>query len=192
MRMWQCICDCGNSTIVPTEKLNSGHTQSCGCLHKERTSIARRTHGLAGTNIYTRWSKMVSRCTNSHDAAFRDYGGRGIEVCERWYNFAEFFEDMGMPPFIGASLERVENDKGYSKDNCIWADQKVQANNRRNNVLFHEMHLLDAARLIGINYKTLHERVTISGISTIQELYARAKSRTKAKIAVAMLLPEFR
>ena len=191
MRMWNCVCDCGRTTVVPTEKLNSGHTQSCGCLHKERTSAARKTHGLAGTNIYTRWSKLVSRCTNSHDDAFAEYGGRGIAVCERWRGFAEFFEDMGMPPFKGATIERLNNDKGYSKDNCIWATQTVQANNKRSNVHFHGLPIAKAAELIGIEYKTLHERVSMSGICTIQELYARSKKRTRDKISAAMLLPEF-
>lgn len=189
--MWNCLCECGKSTVVPTEKLNSGHTRSCGCLQRERTSKAKRTHGLARTNIYSRWTKIISRCTKTSDAAYDSYGGRGIAVCDRWLSFENFLEDMGMPPFPKASIERVDNSKGYSKENCVWADMKTQNNNKRSNVLFHGLSLVKASELIGIEYKTLHERVSSAGITTIQELYARSKKRTKNKIRAAMALPEF-
>lgn len=88
------------------------------------------THGMAGTPIYQIWASMIQRCTNSKDKDYKDYGARGITVCKEWLKFEAFFSDMGHRP-EGRSLDRRENDKGYSKDNCRWATAVEQANNRR-------------------------------------------------------------
>lgn len=125
---WLCKCECGNSTTVLATNLKSGHTTSCGCANTEAIT----KHGLRKSPEYQSWKAMIQRCTNPNAAGYEHYGGRGISVCPEWlHSFAQFFADMGMRPDINYSLDRKDNDKGYSKDNCRWATSSVQNNNRR-------------------------------------------------------------
>lgn len=130
---WVCKCSCGNDVVVPGYDLRSGHTQSCGCLQKERTSKAKKTHGMRHSKEYNIWSKVIDRCKNSNCERYPNYGGRGITVCERWEKFENFFADMGKCP-DGFSIERVNNNGIYEPGNCIYADAFTQAKNRRTRV----------------------------------------------------------
>ena len=128
------VCACGASKEVLISHVTRGRVQSCGCLQKERASqnLAKRqtTHGQFGTKTYAAWRSMRARCENPNSRAYANYGGRGIAVSARWKKFENFLEDMGeCPP--GLTLERKDNSRGYSLDNCIWADWATQANNRR-------------------------------------------------------------
>ena len=119
-------CACGAMKWVEERSVRRGLTQSCG-------SCANKTHGRSKTPEYAVWRSMLARCANPKHPAFHNYGGRGITVCDAWWSFDKFFADMGEQPFKGASIERVNNDLGYSKANCVWATTTEQSRNRRTN-----------------------------------------------------------
>ncbi len=131
---WNCVCDCGKESSVRSGPLVNGQSTSCGCLSKELTRARSIKHGMEGTPSYQLWDGMVRRCSNKNHAAYENYGARGIKVCERWLEFSNFYEDMGVRP-DGMSLDRIDNNKGYSPDNCRWATHKQQCRNTRSNHL---------------------------------------------------------
>lgn len=127
---WICRCRCGSEVSVQSTDLRSGHTKSCGCHRADVSRMRETTHGQSKTATYDIWAGMIGRCTNPNDSVWEYYGGRGIKVCRRWRKFENFFADMGERP-TGRSLDRKNNDQGYSPGNCHWATKKQQANNRR-------------------------------------------------------------
>lgn len=127
-RQWLCQCDCGNQTIVDRTALGAGTTKSCGCLKLEGKH-GQTTNGRT-TGTYRSWLSMIQRCTNPNYPRWKDYGGRGIQVCERWFTAANFIADMGPRP-DGWSIERINNDGNYEPKNCKWIPRPDQAKNRR-------------------------------------------------------------
>jgi len=124
--MYQCVCTCGVERSVKHTHLSDGKTSSCGC------SVMK--HGMTRTNEYKVWDSMIRRCHSKTHAAFESYGGRGITVCDDWRKFEAYYADMGAQP-KGMTLERTDNSKGYSKENCVWASITDQARNRRSTKL---------------------------------------------------------
>lgn len=115
-------------------------------------------HGMIKTPEYASWESMRDRCNNPKSHAWRLYGARGIKVCPEWDNFSKFYEDMGKRP-KGHSLDRIDNSKGYSKENCRWATQKMQCNNRRGNVVFRGETATQAAERLGLKSNSVRSRL---------------------------------
>ena len=117
------LCDCGTEKLVRGGDMAKGTTFGCGC--------GRSTHGMSKSPEYKVWASMIQRCTNKKESAYSNYGGRGIKVSSEWNVFDNFLRDMGLRPDDSLTLERLDNDKGYCKDNCKWASRFDQAQNQR-------------------------------------------------------------
>jgi hypothetical protein len=159
---WLFRCDCGVEKVVFGYSVVHGTVQSCGCLRHD--TKARLKHGGAGTKEFNSWASMRQRCTNPDDAAYQDYGGRGITICSQWDDFAVFLADMGPRP-TGTSLDRRDNEKGYSPENCRWATKQEQVRNRRT-TLFYEydgqkLPLQTWAEHFGVSYQTVWARYKV-------------------------------
>lgn len=128
---WLCECSCGGSKSATGHELASGDTRSCGCLHKEEVGALRRTHGMTKTPTYYSWQAAKERCHNPNNAKYATYGAVGIVMDEEWRgSFETFLADMGERP-KNMTLDRIENSKGYTRDNCRWATQKLQSANKK-------------------------------------------------------------
>lgn len=127
---WACRCDCGAAHEADSFNLKSGSVQSCGCLRSELQVHHGHNRRGSRTRCYNSWTAMLARCTNPRSTKWKDYGGRGIVVCERWWTFENFATDMGDPP-PGRSLDRINVNGNYEPSNCRWATASEQSANRR-------------------------------------------------------------
>lgn len=134
---WRCLCDCGNLCVTEGAKLRKHNTRSCGCLHDETARKRLTIHGKSETRLYAIWKALKQRCYNHSDKDYDRYGGRGITVCSEWLHSFQAFFDWSMTngydenALTGqCTIDRIDNDKGYSPDNCRWVDMKVQRHNR--------------------------------------------------------------
>ncbi len=163
-KLWECVCDCGKTTIVATPYLTSGNTKSCGCLSSESTAKRNRTHGMRHSRVYYIYQGMKQRCNNPKHCSYKDYGAKGISVCDEWMVFEKFYEwAMSNGYSESMTIDRIDNTRGYSPDNCRWVSAFKQASNRKNNhnVTWNgETHTLaEWSRITGIRSETLRYRV---------------------------------
>ena len=168
-----CRCKCGNIVSVYSGSLNRGLSKGCDDCRGRRISRSKTRHGYGKntSGVYSVWGHMKQRCYNSNNPAFRDYGGRGITVCERWRNsFENFLADMGEPK-AGQTLNRIDNDGPYSPENCEWTNLIKQANNKRNNVKYENQTLAQIARDNVVSYKALWKWVHGRGLSPDEALW---------------------
>ena len=159
-----CRCACGTEKKVRISNLLRGLTRSCGCLRVECNS----THRLSYTPEYDVWIAMKQRCQNPNVKQYQDYGGRGITVCQRWVeSFQAFIEDMGRRPNGAATLERQDNDCGYTPGNCIWATRAQQALNKRcaSNTKLHPFEREEIRALYGTGEFSYRSLADVYGVS---------------------------
>lgn len=148
--MWKCSCACGNTSVVRGSILTQGIQRSCGCAKKEP-----RTHGMTGTPLHRRWLAMKGRCMNPRNWEYRNYGGRGISICDRWlHSFENFYEDMHAGFDESLELDRINVNGNYEPSNCRWVSRREQQRNRRNN------HVL----MVGAVSKTVIEWAEDTGL----------------------------
>ena len=160
---WIFKCDCGRTLVAIAKNVRRGMTKSCGCLHAENVKVVNRTHGMSYSSEHKIWEAMKRRCLNPNDTDYHLYGGRGIEVCDRWKNsFADFLSDMGRRP-QGTSIDRIDNDKGYEPGNVRWATASTQVLNRRSTLRVEYngtlMTLKDACAVAGLPYSVVLQRI---------------------------------
>lgn len=159
--VWRFRCDCGNEITVPARNVMKGNTSSCGCFRLERLR-EQMAKPNRRSRAYQVWLNMKSRCYYSGNNEFASYGGRGISVCPRWFDFDAFFVDMGEPE-VGMTIERKDVDGNYEPSNCTWIPRARQARNKTNTVWVEldgkRLCLREACDITGVNYSTAYQRL---------------------------------
>lgn len=161
---WRCVCDCGNEVVVRGSSLTSGATTSCGCYVRENNKRLNTKHGGYGTSLYHVWVNIKQRCNNPNDTRYKNYGKRGIFICNEWDDF-EIFRNWALDNGYkeGLTIDRINVNDGYYPENCRWTDWITQENNKRNNSYItwgEETHTIaEWARIFGVNYNSLVQRI---------------------------------
>lgn len=180
--LWKCVCDCGKEFLARGSDLKRGRIISCGCVRERNLSFGiNRRHGMKKTRLYSIWRNAKTRCNNSHSPQYRNYGARGISFYEPWRDnfdiFASWAFDNGYSDNL--ELDRIDNEKGYSPDNCRWVTRTVNASNKRTNHLinFHGIThtIAEWSRITGVPAATIRSRLN-KGLS-IEEALSRKDNK---------------
>ena len=198
--VWRCKCDCGNITKVITQYLKKGNIKSCGCFGKEIRLKHGHSYRGKWSRTYQTWQSMKNRCINPKYEYYKDYGGRNppITVCDRWLSenngFQNFLEDMSERP-IGRTLDRINNNKGYFKENCKWSTPEQQNRNMRSNINISLngklLCLKDYCKIKNLNYNTVSTRL-FRGLSLKKSLTTPIESKQKRSLSVINYEKELR
>lgn len=179
---WLCKCECGNYKNVRSDSLICGAIKSCGCLKKQQDKInltANHSHKQSGTRLYQIWQGIKKRCYNKHDTRYHRYGGRGITVCNEWQkdfmNFYKWAINSGYSD--GLTIDRIDNDKNYTPENCRWVDIKTQCNNRSTNIKITignaEKTLTEWCNIFELDYRKIFARYKRNEFISVDELFNR-------------------
>lgn len=165
--LWRCACECGSESIATTSNLRKGTSQSCGCLQKELASARTKTHGMSHTKLFIKWQSMNRRCNDPRCNSYKNYGARGISVCNEWRDsFEAFYKHVSILPNYGEkgyTLDRENNDGHYEPGNVKWSTAIEQHRNTRRNIMLtfdgRTLCLAEWANIIGISTAALHKRL---------------------------------
>ena len=169
--MWKCHCECGTEIVTAAYRLKNGTCKSCGCYREEKLNIVRNKHNMSHSRLYRAWGKMNYRGKSKTWYNAHRYAERGISVCKEWAVSFETFADWAVKNGYddNLSLDRIDNNKGYSPDNCRWVDRTSQQRNREVTLVYEykgELKpLAEWTEIIGMKYKTLYDRVKKRGWS---------------------------
>ncbi|MHA1738940.1 MAG: hypothetical protein ACTSWD_10175 [Candidatus Heimdallarchaeota archaeon] len=186
---WLCSCSCGKETVVNGYALRIGRTKSCGCFLRDSRFTHSITHGKSKSTEYKTYWNIKNRCYNKNVPHYYLYGGRGIRMSKSWYHsFEQFLKDMGKVP-EGKSIERLNNSKGYTKKNCIWATREEQNNNKRNNIKVEykgkKYTIAQLARKVGLKYHTVYTRFKKG--KTVDQCVASIKGVSKCEFRISSI-----
>lgn len=168
--MCKCLCECDNIKDIRKYSLTHNITESCGCITKEQAKVkgkkmgkGNKKHALSGTRIYKIWSSMRRRCDNPKDKSYNNYGGRGITYNPKWASFENFYTDMSDGYDEEMTLERIDVNQGYSKENCCWITMGEQQGNKRNTryliINNEKIKVIDAAKIYNLSISTIIGRL---------------------------------
>jgi hypothetical protein len=175
---WLCECSCPDHTRIIVRRcyLINGSTTSCGCVRKEKSKERATIHGCSKEPLYTTWYNMIQRCENKNHERYADYGGRNIDVCEEWHDpscFISWAKNSGYDDDL--TLDRINNDCGYSPNNCRWTDRITQGANKRNNHYVEyggeKRTIAQWAKLFGVRYKILWQRINRGNYSDFERYF---------------------
>lgn len=182
---WMFACDCGKKVIAKAWTVSSGKQKSCGCYHREESSQRAKCqftkHGLGGTRLYRIWKSMKTRCYNPESKSYKDYGGRGIGICDLWVsNFSAFYDWALSHGYTDElTIDRIDNEKGYSPENCRWLSQAGQALNKRTSKHYEFngrfWNIKELSDFYGIKESTLRDRLA-SGWTIERAVYEPVRS----------------
>ena len=181
---WLCKCDCGNEKNIVGKSLRKMKTQSCGRLQKEQAKMVNTKHGMRYTKLNKTWNSMKQRCNNSNCKQYKNYGGRGIKVCDEWLDkengFINFYDwSMNNGYQDNLTIDRIDVNGNYEPSNCRWANMKQQSNNRRDNhniTYNNETHTIaEWSEILNINRYTLYYRINKSNMSIEEALTKKVR-----------------